>query len=141
MEQRISVVTLGVTDLARSRRFYGEGLGWKPVYESGEIVFFQLGGMVLGLFGREDLAVDAQIPPESAGTGGFSLGHVVRSRADVDAIVAKAVASGAKPLAPPQEKSWGGYSGYFADPDGHVWEIAFAPAWKVHSDGSVTFGS
>lgn len=139
MEQRISVVTLGVGDLERSRRFY-EALGWRPGFVSEEILFFQAGGMVLALFPRKHLATDAQMADSGSGFGGFTLAHNVRSRDEVDAVMAQAAAAGAPILKPAQDVFWGGYSGYFADPDGHAWEVAWNPHWTLEADGSVHLG-
>ncbi len=139
MEQRLSVLTLGVKDLARSRSFYVDGLGWQPVYEDAQIVFFQAGGMVFGLFLATELARDFDADPASFGRAPISLGHNVRSKAEVDGIIEAAVASGATLLKPPHDAVWGGYSGYFADPDGFAWEIAWNPAWKLEADGSLRF--
>lgn len=141
MEQRLTLVTLGVADLARSLRFY-EGLGWRRGNDHAEVVFFQVGGVVLGLFSREALAADARLP--SAGGGGFggmALAYNTRSRAEVDAVLAEAEAVGARILKPAEDAFWGGYSGYFADPDGHLWEVAWNPHWTILADGSVKLGT
>jgi catechol 2,3-dioxygenase-like lactoylglutathione lyase family enzyme len=136
MEQRLSIVTLGVADLARSRRFY-ERLGWKASGASTQdIVFFQLGGSALSLYGREALAHDAVLPAEGTGFGGITLAHNVRSREEVDAVLKQAQAAGARVLKPAEDAFWGGYSGYFADPDGHPWEIAWNPHSPLLDDGS-----
>jgi catechol 2,3-dioxygenase-like lactoylglutathione lyase family enzyme len=139
MEQRISVVTLGVQDLARSRRFYVDGLGWKPAFENKEIIFFQTGGMVFALFLRDGLAADFQSDPKEFGKSAMALGYNVRSQQEVDPLMARAAAAGAAILKPARRASWGGYSGYFADPDGFAWEVAWNPAWLLAPDGSVTF--
>lgn len=141
MEQRISVVTLGVADLARARAFYADGLGWTPVMEADEVVFFQLNGLVLGLFGRADLAADAGLEDAGAGAGGMALGYNVRAREEVDAVLAEAVAAGARLLKPGRDTFWGGYAGYFADPDGHLWEVAWNPPWPIDAQGNVTFAA
>jgi uncharacterized protein len=140
MEQRISLVTLGVSDLDRSRRFYEEGLGWRPGFASDEVVFFQAGGLVLALFPRADLAADAGLPGTERGGSGIALAHNVRTREEVDAVLAEAIAAGAAILRPAEDASWGGYSGYFADPDGHPWEVAWNPHWTIEADGSVRLG-
>ena len=140
MEQRISLITLGVADLERSRRFYEECLGWRPGYTSEEIVFFQAGGMVLALYPRAALAADARLAATGSGFGGIALAHNVRTREAVDAVLAEAAAAGATILKPAEEAFWGGYSGYFADPDGHPWEIAWNPHWTIEADGSVRMG-
>ncbi len=137
MEQRLSVVTLGVADLERSRRFYEDGLGWRRGNASDEIVFFQIGGAVLALFPRDALAEDAHLPAGGSGFGGVTLAYNARSREEVDAVLAEAAAAGATILKPAQDVFWGGYSGYFADPDGHPWEVAWNPHWTLGDDGSV----
>lgn len=139
MEQRVSVITLGVKDLAASRRFYVDGLGWKPVYQDNEIVFFQTGGMVFALFLRDKLSADFHGDPASLGRAPMSLGYNVREKAEVDQLMKRAAAAGAKILKPAQETTWGGYSGYFADPDDFAWEIAWNPAWQISPDGSIQF--
>lgn len=139
MEQRLSLVTLGVADLARARRFYEEGLGWRRGNDSDEVVFYQLGGIVLALWARRDLAADAQLA-DGGGFGGMALAYNTRSRGEVDAVLAEAAAAGGTVLKPAQETFWGGYAGYFADPDGHPWEVAWNPDWTVEADGSVKLG-
>lgn len=136
MEQRLSLVTLGVSDLARARSFY-EGLGWKSNTPAElDVVFFQLGGMVLSLWNRENLAEDCAIPSGS-GFGGVALAYNVRSEADVDTAIADAEAAGATITRAPSTTFWGGYSGVFVDPDGHPWEVAHNPRWEIAPDGSV----
>ena len=137
MEQRLSVVTLGVRDLERSRRFYEDGLGWRRANEGDEIVFFQAGGLVISLYPRAALAQDAQVPDDGQGSGAITLAHNVRDRDDVATVLAEAQAAGATILKPAQEVFWGGVSGYFADPDGHLWEVAWNPHWKLAADGSI----
>ncbi len=137
MEQRISLVTLGVADIGRSRRFYEAGLGWRPGYVSEEVVFYQAGGMVLALFSRAALAEDARLADSGSGFAGIALAHNVRAREEVDAVLAAAAVAGATSLKPAEDATWGGYSGYFADPDGHPWEVAWNPHWSVEADGSV----
>jgi predicted lactoylglutathione lyase len=137
MEQRISVVTLGVKDLAVSKRFYADGLGWKPVFENKEIVLFQTGGMVFALFLRDKLAEDFQVDPATFGRAAVALAYNVRAKNEVDQLINKASATGATILKPAREASWGGYSGYFADPDGFAWEVAWNPGWRLAPDGSV----
>ena len=137
MEQRISLVTLGVTDLERSRVFY-ERLGWKRSLRKAEgVVFFQVGGMVLALWPRTELAQDANLSAEGHGFRGISLAHNVRNREEVDSVLAEAQAAGATLLKPPQEAFWGGYYGYFADPDGIPWEVAWNPSFPMAEDGSI----
>ena len=135
MEQRLSLVTLGVADLEVARRFY-EALGWKETPRAEGVVFFQAGCMVVALWGREDLAVDSGVVDEG-GWGGVTLAHNVRSREAVDAVVEEARAAGARIAREPGETVWGGYSGVFVDPDGHPWEVAHNPDWTLTDDGSV----
>ena len=141
MEQRLSLVTLGVADLERSRRFYEDGLGWRRGNAHAEVVFFQLGGMILGLFSRDGLAADAGVPSAGSGFSGIALDYNARTRAEVDAVLAEAEAAGARILKPAKDAFWGGYSGYFADPDGHLWEVAWNPDWTILDDGSIRLRS
>ncbi len=137
MEQRLTVVTLGVSDLARARGFY-EGLGWKTgAAPDDDVVFFQSGGMVVALWGRDQLAEDSGVE-DGGGWGGVTLAHNVGSSAEVDAVIAEAEAAGATIARPGAETFWGGYSGVFIDPDGHPWEVAHNPHWALAEDGSVT---
>lgn len=135
--QRITVVTLGVADLERSRAFYG-ALGWRPAEAQEGIAFYQLGGFVLALFGRDALAEDQGRPGAALGTGAMTLAQNFPTEAEVDAAFDTALAAGADPLKRPQKVFWGGYSGYFADPDGHVWELAMNPFWPLSEDGTLT---
>ena len=136
MEQRVSLVTLGVRDLVRARAFY-EALGWRTRAEPGDdVVFFQAGGMVVALWDRTALAEDTGVA-DADGFGGIVLAHNVRSPADVDAVVAQAADAGATVTRAPAETFWGGYSGAFLDPEGHPWEIAHNPRWQLLADGSV----
>jgi len=137
MEQRISLVTLGVKDLGVSKRFYADGLGWKAVFENNEIIFFQTGGMVFALFLRDKLAEDFQVDPATFGRAAVALAYNVRAKNEVDPLINRAAASGATILKPARGASWGGYSGYFADPDGFAWEVAWNPGWRLAPDGSV----
>lgn len=138
MEQRISLITLGVTDLARSRHFYEHGLGWQPSSASNEqVTFFQTGGMVFALYGKTALAQDAHLPKEGTGFGGIVLAYNVRQCEEVDAVLAEAQAAGATMLTPAAETDWGGYAGYFADLDGYPWEVAWNPHFPLLDDGSV----
>ncbi len=138
MQQRLSLVTLGVSDLARSRAFYCEGLGWKASSSGNEhVVFIDLGGVVLSLFSRTALAEDARLSPTGSGFSGVSLAQNVRSEADVDRALADAERAGAKILKPAEKTFWGGYAGYFADPDGHAWEVAHNPFWPLDEHGRV----
>ena len=139
MEQRLSLVTLGVADLARSRRFYEAGLGWRASGAgNAEVAFYQLGALALALWGREALAADADLPdPGPGGFGGIALAHNVRSRDAVDALLARAEAAGARVLKPGTDAAWGGYTGYFADPDGHLWEVSWNPFFTLEEDGAL----
>jgi uncharacterized protein len=135
MEQRLSIITLGVADLERSKSFY-ERLGWRRNMTKTEgIVFFQLGGMALALFPRDELAGDANIAADGRGFSGISLAYNTRRREEVDSVLAEADPAGAKVLKQAQEAFWGGYSGYFADPDGFVWEVAWNPFFEIAEDG------
>ena len=135
MEQRLSLVTLGVADLEKSRTFY-EALGWRRSVRKAEgVAFFHLGGVVLSLWGREDLAKDAGMPAEGSGFRAVALAHNTRSREEVDAVLAEAVAAGGQLIKPAKEAFWGGYLGYFADPDGHLWEVAWNPGFPLDDDG------
>jgi catechol 2,3-dioxygenase-like lactoylglutathione lyase family enzyme len=137
MEQRVSVVTLGVADLKRSREFY-ERLGWRRSMTKAEgIVFFQAGGMALALYPRDELAKDANVSRDGDGFRGTTLAYNTRNRAEVDLVLAEAQVAGAKLLRPGQEAFWGGYAGYFADPDGFLWEVAWNPFFPIAEDGSI----
>jgi catechol 2,3-dioxygenase-like lactoylglutathione lyase family enzyme len=137
MEPRVSLVTLGVSDFARSRAFY-EALGWRG-QEAEETFFVQAGGSAIVLWSREKLADDAGITDrDQDGFGGVALAHNVRSRDEVDAIMAAASSAGARVTKPAAETFYGGYAGYFADPDGHLWEIAHNPGFALGPDGSLT---
>ncbi len=131
MEPRISIVTLGVSDIERSVRFYCDGLGLPTDYSSGNVALFQTAGTWLGLYSREALAEDATVPSEGHGFTGVTLAHNVRSQPEVDAVLAEAHAAGATIVKPAQDLFWGGYSGYFADPDGHLWEVAWNPNFEI----------
>jgi predicted lactoylglutathione lyase len=137
MEQRISLITLGVDDVARARAFY-EGLGWKTNAEpSSDIVFFQAGGIIVALWSREELAKDSGVQ-DSGGWGGITLAHNVRSPAEVDTVLSNAETAGATITGPAAETFWGGYSGKFVDLDGHAWEVAHNPHWTLRDDGSIS---
>ncbi|XKE44161.1 VOC family protein [Halomonas organivorans] len=127
MQPRISMITLGVADLERAVRFYAEGLGWERMDSPPEVAFFPLNGTWLGLYGREALAADAGVSAEGHGFAGVALAHNVGSEGEVDAVLDQAQAAGARLVKPGQRVFWGGYSGYFADPDGHLWEVAYNP--------------
>ena len=136
MEQRISLITLGVTDVGRARAFY-EQLGWRG-QEVEETVFFQVGGAVLVLWGRDKLSADAGVDDNGPGAfGGFAIAHNVRSRAEVYEVLTEAANAGATITQPARETFYGGYAGSFTDPDGHVWEIAYNPGFGFGPDGSI----
>jgi hypothetical protein len=143
MEQRLSLVTLGVADVDRARAFY-ERLGWHG-QQVQETVFFQAGGLAVVLWGRDKLAADAGVADTSGpGFGGIALAHNVRSTDEVDRVVAAAADAGATVTRPPDEAFYGGYAGYFTDLDGHAWEIAYNPGFHLDDDGSLVlpdFGS
>jgi uncharacterized protein len=137
MEQRVSLVTLGVRDLQRARRFY-EALGWTTgAAPDDDVVFFQAGGMIVALWDRDNLAEDTAVS-DSGGWGGVTLAHNVRSPEEVDGVLAEAETAGATIARPGAKTFWGGYSGVFADPDGHAWEIAHNPHWSLADDGSIS---
>jgi catechol 2,3-dioxygenase-like lactoylglutathione lyase family enzyme len=140
MEQRVSVITLGVSDLGRAKRFY-RALGWRTNTDpSIDVVFFQAGGMVVALWGRDQLAGDSSVD-DPGGWGGVTLAHNVRSPAEVDRVIDEARQAGARIGREGAETFWGGYSGLFVDPDGHPWEVAHNPRWTVEDDGSVRLGA
>lgn len=140
MQQQISIITLGVADLPRSRRFYAGGFGWTPVFENAEIIFYQMNGLVLGTWDKAALARDLK-REAGGGDAPVALAHNVRSREEVQPLLDRLAAAGGRSLraadAPPQ----GGYRGYVADPDGHAWEIAYNPVWTIDAEGHVTFGT
>ena len=135
MEQRVTAVTLGVSDLARSLAFY-EALGWERRNDDEDVVFFQAGGMVLALWGRASLAEDGRVE-DPGGWGGVTLSQNVRSPEEVDAVLAAAAAAGGTVSHPGEKTFWGGYAGVFVDPDGHTWEVAHNPFWELDDDGNV----
>lgn len=140
MEQRVSLITLGVADLDRSRRFYEAGLGWQMTeMVEGQVVFYQLSnGLALGLFGRADLIKDGQFEDDTgASFAGLTLAYNTRSEEEVDQVMAQAEKAGAKIQKPAEKVFWGGYSGYFRDPDGHAWEVAFNPFWEIDDKGNL----
>lgn len=138
MEPRISLITLGVADLPRAIRFYQDGLSWpRSSYGGDEIALFRTGGTVLALYPRSALAADANLPAGEGGFGGITLAHNVASKEQVDAVLAEAVAAGGTLLKPGQDADWGGYSGYFADPDGYPWEVAWDPDLGFAPDGAI----
>ena len=137
MEQRLSLVTLGVADLDRARSFY-DALGWMASGDPGaDVAFFQAGGMALALWSRASLAADSGVE-DSPGWGGITLAHNVRSPAEVDSVIEQARAACASITREPAETFWGGYSGVFCDPDGHPWEVAHNPHWTIAEDGSIS---
>jgi catechol 2,3-dioxygenase-like lactoylglutathione lyase family enzyme len=140
MQQQISVVTLGVADLARSRRFYVEGFGWRPVFENPEICFYQMNGLVLGTWLQPALEADMQ-RTGLARPGAFALAHNVGSAAEVQPLIDRLAACGGRVLRNGDAPPHGGFRGYVADPDDHAWEIAWNPAWPIDADGHVRFAT
>lgn len=141
MEQRVSMITLGVADLGRAKAFYEDVVGWKAAEGPPEIAFFDLGGLVFALYPHADLAKDRNDTfDDSSGLGyrGYALAHNARSKEEVDSIFAELKDKGATIVKEPQEVFWGGYSGYFSDPDGHCWEVAYNPYWTIGEDGRVS---
>ncbi len=139
MEPRVSIITLGVANLARSRAFY-EALGFHASSASqGDIVFFQAGGLGIALYPRAALAEDANVAEAGSGFRGLTIAHNVRAKEEVGAVLAEAQAAGGRMVKPAQDVFWGGHSGYFADPDGHLWEVAWNPHLPILADGSVRF--
>jgi predicted lactoylglutathione lyase len=137
MEQRVSIITLGVADLERSRAFY-ERLGWRRSMAQTEgIVFFQAGSIALALYPRNELAKDAHVTSDGQGFSGITLAYNGRTRAEVDSVLNEAAAAGAKIVKPAEEAFWGGYSGYFSDLDGFLWEVAWNPGFTIAEDGSL----
>jgi hypothetical protein len=137
MENRINIVTLGVSDLAVSRKFYEAGLGWKVAASQENIVFFLLGAVVLGLYPRHLLAEDATVDATGGGFRGITLAHNVRAKEEVAEVLATAERAGARIVKPAQDVFWGGHSGYFADPDGHLWEVAWNPFMRLNERGEI----
>ncbi len=137
MQPRVSLVTLGVADIGAARGFY-ERMGWVASASStADVVFFQAGGMILSLYGRAALAADAEVAAEGSGFAGVALAWNERDVAEVDAVLAAAVAVGGRLVKPARPVFWGGYSGYFADPDGHLWEAAWNPGFPLAADGTI----
>jgi hypothetical protein len=140
MEQRVSLVTLGVADLGRALAFY-QAMGWEPASEAADdVVFFQAAGMVVALWDRAKLAEDSAVP-DGGGWGGVTLAHNVGSAEAVDLVIDQARAAGAVIGREPATTFWGGYSAVFIDPDGHPWEVAHNPGWTLNADGSVSIGA
>jgi len=140
MNQHVHIVTLGVSDLKRSHDFYSQILGWEPSRPQEGISFFQAGGVVLALFPREELAKDALVPSEGNGFAGISLAYNAQSEAEVDEIIRDLKAKDVKILKEPQKVFWGGYSSYFADPDGYCWEVAYNPFFPFDENGNLKLG-
>jgi len=139
MEQRLSLITLGISDLDRARNFY-EALGWKTgASPDDDVAFFQAGGMIVALWGRAKLADDSAVT-EGSGWGGITLAYNTRSQKEVDEVIEEARAAGATIGREPAETFWGGYSAVFIDPDGYPWEVAHNPNWTIEEDGSVKLG-
>ena len=136
--QQLSLITLSIKDISRSRHFYGDGFGWTPVYESDEVLFYQMNGLVLGLWLSSAFSADLQRP--DGHSNGFAMAHNVASPEAVDSLLARLAAHGGALLRPADAPPHGGRRGYIADPDGHAWEIAFNPAWTIDAKGHVTFG-
>jgi uncharacterized glyoxalase superfamily protein PhnB len=137
IRQRVTLITLGVADLMAAKAFYGR-LGWVEHGGQPGIAFYQMHGSVLALFGHADLAADQGRPGATLGTGAVTLARNFASEAEVDAAFAEAISAGGKVLKLPAKVFWGGYSGYWSDPDGHVWEFAMNPFWPLGEDGSLT---
>jgi len=139
MQQQISVVTLGINDLARSRRFYVQGFGWTPIFENGEIIFYQMNGFVLGTFFKPALEQDMGRAGLSV-PGAFSLAHNVPVEDDVIVVMQRLIEAGGRMIREADAPPHGGFRGYVSDPDDHAWEIAWNPAWAIDDRGGVTFG-
>lgn len=138
MNQHLHLVTLGVRNMEISRKFYTETLGWKPASSSNEdITFFQAGGIVLSIFQREKLAEDALVSPDGEGFAGFTMAYNARSESEVDEITRDLKSKDVKILKEPQKVFWGGYSSYFADPDGNCWEVAYNPFFPFDENGNL----
>ncbi|MDM9628439.1 VOC family protein [Rhizobium sp. S152] len=139
MQQQISAITLGISDMARSRKFYSDGFGWTPIFENEEIIFYQMNGFVLGTFKRSSLEDDMT---RMAGTGAaaVSVSHNVSSSDEVVPLMDRLIAAGGRMIRKADAPVHGGFRGYVADPDGHAWEIAFNPSWAISDQGYVTFG-
>ncbi|KAB8320697.1 VOC family protein [Tolypothrix campylonemoides VB511288] len=142
MKPQLNIITLGVTSLQRSLQFYSDGLGWRPSSASqGDIVFFKLGTVVLALYPREKLAEDARVSPFGQGFSGFTLAYNTTSKEEVDEILKLAESVGATIAKQAENVFWGGYSGYFTDPDGYLWEVAWNPFFELSEDGSLVLPS
>ena len=139
MEQRISLITLGVADVPRATAFY-EALGWEASdeFETDQVSFFQAGGLIFAIWGREDLVADAHLKDTGATFGGMALSYNTRTLEEVDVVLDQAVAAGGRLLRAGGDTPWGGYTGYFADLDGHTWEVAWNPDFPIAKDGSIS---
>ncbi|MFK4811987.1 VOC family protein [Devosia sp. ZW T5_3] len=140
MQQQIAIITLGIADLARSRRFYVDGFGWKPAFENDEIIFYQMNGFVLGTFSKAALEKDMNRTGLRS-PGAFSLAHNVRSQEEVDDVMQSLLAAGGTLLRAADAPPHGGFRGYVADPDDHAWEVAWNPDWTIDEQGMVTIGA
>ncbi|MDQ7247326.1 VOC family protein [Dongia sedimenti] len=138
MQQQISVITLGIADLARSRRFYAEGFGWKPVFENPEVVFYQMNGLMLATWLTRSLEADMR--RSLSRPGAFAVAHNVATKDEVQPVIDRLAQYGGKVLRPADAPPHGGFRGYIADPDDHAWEIAWNPAWPISPEGYVTWG-
>jgi catechol 2,3-dioxygenase-like lactoylglutathione lyase family enzyme len=137
MRQRLSLVTLGVRDITRARRFYEEGLGWHCDFGQDDVAMYQTGGMVFSLFEWPKLAQDAGVSADGSGFRGVTLAFNTRSKDEVHTVIEEARAAGAKIMVEPHDTFWGGYGAYFADPDDHLWEVAWNPYWTIDAEGNV----
>lgn len=140
MQQQVSVITLGVRELERSKRFYMRGFGWTPVFDNSEVVFYQMNGFVLGTWGVNELEADMQRPGLKT-PGAFSLAHNVATIDEVNRLIERLAAAGGRIVRHGDAPPHGGFRGYVADPDDHAWEIAWNPAWAIDEQGHVTFGT
>ncbi len=141
MEQRLSMITLGVANLERAVAFYENVVGWKAAPSPSEIAFFDLGGLVFSLYPHDYMAKDMNAALDDSGDfayRGFALAHNARSKEEVDSIFSRLKDNGATIVKEPEDVFWGGYSGYFSDPDGHSWEVAYNPHWVIQKDGRVS---
>lgn len=136
MKQNLHIITLGVRDLEKSKKFYTETLGWKPASTQDDIAFFQAGGVVLAIYPREKLAEDALVSPEGNGFSGMTLAHNARSESEVDEIIKDLKSKDVRIIKEPQKVFWGGYSSYFADPDDYRWEVAYNPFFEFDERGN-----
>jgi uncharacterized protein len=138
MQQKLHLITLGVHDFKRAMRFYRDGLGWAPSSASqDDVAFFPMGGVVVGLYPREKLADDATVPPAGSGFSGVTLSYNTRSQEEVDQILLAVEKIGGKVVKPGGKVFWGGYNGYFADPEGHLWEVAWNPYFEFDEAGNL----